>query len=302
MSARTHLMGVVARFFPTQYMGERRWLAGLWRLFFYAIGPKEAFRFRTRDYEMYAVPDRWHLSRMVVRTGRWELFNTRLFRARLRPGMVVVDVGANFGHYALTAANHVGPDGLVLAFEPIPSVFQDLHRNITLARHDNVRAFSMALGDENGQTTIVVDTSTSGWSSLVAELVPNPGERIDVPMRRLADVLAHECPERKVGMIKIDTEGFEAQVISGAWEVLKRDLPIVITEFSQDRIQRAGQDPDELLRNLLDIGYRINIIDERAERLLPAQPPLSDWAERHRSALNFDADKNWFTYVLLEPE
>ena len=294
------MMSVTARAFPTQLMGERRWLAGLWRVLFYAIGPTEPFRFRTRDYEMFAVPQKWHLSRSVIRKGSWESYITDVFRSHLRPGLTVVDVGANYGHYALTAANAVGRDGLVLAFEPQPVVFTDLRRNASLLPHHNLQVFAMALGDTNGDAVLAVDTTTSGWSSLVAELVPSPGDSITVPVRRLGDVLAEVAPSRKVGLMKIDVEGFEAQVFRGAWDVLERDRPVVFTEFSLTRIRRAGEDAGALLERLFALGYQASLIDEKNSRLVPASLPVEDWATRYGAHLNNVETGDWFVNMVLE--
>jgi FkbM family methyltransferase len=297
---RNRMMRAVSRFFPTQLMGERPWLAALWRVLFYAIGPTEPFRFRTRDYEMFAVPQRWHLSRSVIRRGIWESYVTQLFRSYLRPGMTVVDVGANYGHYALTAANLIGPDGLAIAFEPHPSVCADLRRNASLVTHDNLLVFAIALGDTNGETEMAVDSKTSGRSSLVAELVPNPGETIRVPVRRLGDLLAEVAPSRRVGLMKVDVEGFEAQVFTGAWDILKRDLPVVFTEFSMARISRAGQNAGALLERLFALGYQAKLIDEKNLQLVPASLPVESWATLYGAHLNNVQTGNWFANIVLE--
>lgn len=294
-------MNALARCFPTQRMGEHGWLAALWRVLFYAVRPTQPFRFKTRDYEMFAVPQRWHLTRTVIRKGHWESFVTEVWRSYLRPGMTVVDVGANFGHYALTAANVVGPDGLVLAFEPQPGVCADLSRNSSLVPHGNIRAFAFALGDANGEAVMTVDASTSGRSSLVGDLVPNPGETIRVPVRRLGDMLAEVAPSRKVGLIKIDAEGFEAQVFRGAWEVLERDRPVVFTEFSLNRILRAGEDPEALMERLFALGYQARLIDEKNARLVPAVLPVQSWVTRYGAHLNNAGTADWFVNLVLEP-
>jgi len=298
---RNRLMRMVADVYPTHRMGDQKWLAGLWRVFFYGIGPTEPFRFRTRDYEMFAVPDRWHLSRSVVRKGSWERFVTDHFRTHLQPGMTVIDVGANYGHYALTAANAVGAQGMVLAFEPQPGVYADLVRNASLARHGNLQTFAIALGDRDGEAVLAVDAHSSGRSSLVAGLVALPGETITVPVRRLADVLAETIPSRKVGLVKIDTEGFEAQVLAGAWEMLTRDLPVVFTEFSPGRMRQAGKDAEELFAHLLALGYQAKLLDEKRSRLVAVEPPVATWITRYRESLNDVESGDWFVNMVLEP-
>jgi FkbM family methyltransferase len=294
-------MRVAAAAFPTRLMGERPWLAALWRVLFYAIAPTRPFRFRTRDYEMIAVPDRWHLSRSVLRKGHWERFVTDVFRSHLQPGMTVVDVGANFGHFALTAAHAVGAEGRVLAFEPHPRVFADLVRNAALLPHGNLQAFPCALGETRGEMPMAVDEKTSARSSLVAELVPNPGRPVMVPVRRLDEVLAEVAPSRRVGLIKVDTEGFEGQVFRGIGEVLVRDRPVLLTEFSPKRMEQAGTDGEALLEQLQALGYRIRILDEKAFRIVAASLPARTWRERFPSSLNNVDSEAWFCNLLLEP-
>lgn len=292
---------MVARVYPTHRMGEKKWLAGLWRAFFYGIGPTEPFRLRTRDYEMFAVPDRWHLSRSVIRKGSWERFVTDQFRSYLRPAMTVVDVGANYGHFALTAANVVGADGMVLAFEPQPGVYKDLVRNASLVRHDNLRTFAIALGANDGEAVLAVDAHSSGRSSLVAGVVAQPGESITVPVRRLSDVLAESAPGRRVGLIKIDTEGFEGQVFAGGWQMVERDLPVIFTEFSPARMRRAGDDAEQLLTRLVSLGYQVKLLDEHHSRVLPAEPPIETWPTRYATSLNDVESGEWFVNMVLEP-
>jgi len=194
----------------------------------------------------------------------------------------------------------VGRDGLVLAFEPQPGVCADLRRNASLLPCDNLQVFAMALGDTDGEAVMVVDTSTSGWSSLVAELVPSPGDSIRVAVRRFGDVLAEVAPSRRVGLMKIDVEGFEAQVFKGAWDVLERDLPVVFTEFSPARIRRAGEDAGALLERLFALGYRARLIDEKSCRLVPASLPVESWATRYGVHLNNVDTGDWFVNLVLE--
>lgn len=250
---------------------------------------------------MYAVPDRWHLSRSVVRTGEWEPYITGVFRSFLEPGMTVVDVGANFGHYALTAARYVGPEGLVLAFEPQPEVYADLVRNAALAPSGNIATFPDAAGARDGEARLVVDSSSSGWSSLVGEVVPDPGGSVAVRVRRLSDVLGSRWPSRSVGLLKIDTEGTEAQVLGGAWSVIEKDRPIVIMEFSERRIELAGGSADEVLDRMLSLGYEIEMLDDSRERRIPVSPPVRDWPARFGAALH-EEDGGWFTDLLFVPE
>ena len=137
-------------------------LAALWRIVFYLLSPNEPFIMRTRDYRLYADPRRDTLTRAVIRRGFWERLQTEAFIGFLAPGALVIDAGANFGHYALTAARFVGRDGLVIAFEPHARTFDLLARNVDLQPHGNVVAERAGLGAEETTLPLTTDFGMSG--------------------------------------------------------------------------------------------------------------------------------------------
>jgi hypothetical protein len=77
-------------------------------------------------FRMYASATDMSVTPYLVTEGRWEPFMTELFTARLKPGMTVIDVGANIGYYTLLAAAGVGTRGRVHAFEPDVQSFEVL--------------------------------------------------------------------------------------------------------------------------------------------------------------------------------
>ena len=89
-----------------------------------------------------------HVSRQLAEKGYWELYETQLILARLEPGQVFIDVGANVGYYAVLAAQQVGSEGQVVAFEPAPENFALLEKNCTGL--DQVRCVQAALAAEDG--------------------------------------------------------------------------------------------------------------------------------------------------------
>ncbi len=159
------LFRLIAARFPTHRMGGRKALAALWRFLFYLLRPRHPFVMRTRDYRLFAHPRKGTLTRAVIRRGYWEPLETEIFRSLLRPGALVIDVGANFGHYALTAANAIGPKGLVIAFEPQPESFALLDANRKLLPQDNLLAVQAGLGAFDGSMEIHTDTANPGGHS-----------------------------------------------------------------------------------------------------------------------------------------
>lgn len=276
-------------------MDRHPWLAAFWRLAFYTLRPTEPLRFRTRYYELWAVPDPYHLSRTVLRRGYWERFETEVFRSQLRCGMIVADIGANFGHYSLVAAREIGPEGLVLAFEPQADIYAELQRNVSLATGQAaIRTFSCAAGERDGTTTFVLNLRRAGCASRVLQNVNamEVGTQIEVPMRRLACVLDEECPGRPLGLLKMDTQGGEAAVLEGAWEVIHRDHPVIIMEFWPRGLSRAGADPLAMLTRVTSLGYVLKLIDDRREQLCAVGPDFTAWPDYDGN------DPNWQVNLL----
>ncbi len=153
-----------------------------------------------------------------VLTGSYEPEQTALFGSLIRPGDVVVDVGAHVGYYTLLAATLVGPRGHVYAFEPAPANYAFLTGHVRKNRCANVTPVDSAVGDHRGEVRFEYGTgSGTGHVSAQGQLV--------VPMVTL-DEFARERGLR-CQAVKIDVEGAEVAVLEGAREMLHATKPII---------------------------------------------------------------------------
>ena len=139
---------------------------------------------------------------------------------QLRPGAVVVDVGANSGYFTLLAAGLVGAQGCVIAFEPNPSVRERLERNIDRnAFRDRVWVSPCALSDRSEDHVRLFVPEHDGFATLVPTLTHAHSylagaPSIDVRTRTFDDWLASSGLEA-VSLVKIDVEGAEGRVLAG---------------------------------------------------------------------------------------
>lgn len=174
-----------------------------------------------------------------------------LLRRLLRPGMTVVDVGANIGYYLLLFQQQVGPKGRVICIEPSTENLPELRRNIEGNRFGNVVLHEVALGKDEGKIGL-----RSGVNSGVVELAQ--AEHV-VQIRRLDNLVTE-----RVDLLKIDVEGYEGQVLSGADALIERDRPIIFLELHPQIVGRFGFSVRGILA---DLGrYYPNIrLYERAE-------------------------------------
>jgi len=149
----------------------------------------------------------------------------------IQPGMVVYDVGANVGFFTVIAARLSGPEGRIVAFEPLPENFERIRHNIALNNFQNIIVRSEALSDTDGQAQFQVSAEPT-WGNLVGagKDIGQKTGTIDVKVSRLDSLL--ETGDLPVpNLIKIDVEGAEAQVLRGAENTLRRARPFLLIEL-----------------------------------------------------------------------
>lgn len=203
----------------------------------------------------------------MVALGAFEPFETELFRKTLRPGMTVVDIGANIGYYTLIAAHRVESKGKVFAFEPEPENVSFLRRTVALNHLQNTVIFSQAISDRQGTSRLYLTNHNRGTHSLVDNL--NTKKFIDIRIDTLDHILgAEDAPQ--IDLLKMDIEGAEVLALAGMKETIKRSPNlIIITEFYPKAIRRLGKNPVAFLDDLVSLGFSLSSIDEDQKKLVP---------------------------------
>jgi FkbM family methyltransferase len=278
---RESLFGLFAACFPTERIGTNKLLAALWRVIYFGLAPRRPFVMRTRHYRLMAHPQKGTLTRAVIRRGHWEPQETDAFIGCLQPGAFIVDVGANFGHYAMVASKFTGPDGLVVAFEPHRATFALLQENCALQACQNIKPVQAGVAAENGELALTGDTANPGGHSFVAANVYGHGDTEHVPVHALDSYLTDHHPGRKLDVIKIDVQGLEGQVIRGAAETIERDRPILFIEISPVPMRNAGEDYRDLLHFFEQQRYTVHLLDQTDGRLMRV-----DYAEAEKRLAN----------------
>lgn len=148
-----------------------------------------------------------------------------IVRAITKPNQVLWDVGANVGLVSALCTGDEFGFRRIEAFEPNPALQGRLHT--LFANSSCVRVHNMALGDRDALTMLNLRRGDSTRSSLVAEGV----ESVEIPVRT-GDSLVQAGTVETPDIIKIDTEGFEAQVLAGLEKTLMVKKPCLLIEES----------------------------------------------------------------------
>ena len=193
---------------------------------------------------LYNVNDTY-VGRSLDIYGEYSEGEVEVFRQIVRPGDVVVEVGANIGAHTVFLAKHVGPLGRVFAFEPQRILFQTLCANLALNHLTNVYCMQQAVGAEAGSVMVPFwDYSKTDNYGAVSLGKYNFGE--PVPVVTLDSLNLHWC-----NFLKVDVEGMELAVLQGASELIARAAPIMYVE--NDKEDRS----DELVRYIDSLGYHM---------------------------------------------
>ena len=169
------------------------------------------------------------VGRSLETYGEWCQKELDLLAGYIRPGMTVCDVGAHIGTHTLFFSRAVGSAGKVYAFEPQRVVFQVLAGNAALNSLQNVWCRQVALGSRSGSAAIpAVDYGSSdNFGAIALREAGRGGET--VPISRIDDLgLA------SIGLIKIDVEGMEKDVLEGAANTIRGCRPVIYVENNRE--------------------------------------------------------------------
>ena len=182
-------------------------------------------------------------------------------------GNIVVDVGANIGLHTLNMAKIVGNTGQVFAFEPDPSNFEILEKNVKINNYQNIILEQKAVGDKNGRTTLY-QSDHPGMHRIFPQ-TKQAKCQVQVELTSLDKYFIDSNLTDKINFIKIDVEGLEFSVLKGMKNILKNNKKIkILFEFAPKNTMEAGFTPIELLNYLTSHDFKLYCIDERTKKLL----------------------------------
>ena len=218
------------------------------------------------------------LSRCVYVCGSYEPNEFNYLASYLKPGMVVVDAGANEGLYSLFASRRVGAAGLVLAVEPSPRELVCLRNNIARNHMSNVCVVPVALSDRTGRAILKLAEDEHAGQNTLGEFVydiQSAGTH-EVEQIPLDTLLAQENVQR-VDLIKADIEGAELALLVGARETLRRCKPTLLCEIYGTVLEPQDARAARMLEVLADFGYRLLSFDDTTGLPVPwdCRQPLS---------------------------
>lgn len=206
------------------------------------------------------VPDNIQLMTPYVLQEQHDWFEDEIkfLRRTFRRGQHMVDIGANYGVYTLSAASLVGPEGSIAAFEPFPATAGWLRRSIEANGFRNIRVIEAAVSSSTGHGSILASEN----SELNRLAGPADGPAGEPVILTTLDDSARDQDWPQIDFVKIDAEGHEISVIDGGHGFFTTQSPLVMCEI------KAGDKVDLTpIARMEELGYS-------AYRLVPGLDAL----------------------------
>ena len=215
---------------------------------------------RVFDYSLYLDTSDKGLSRTLFLFGRREIDHYKMLQEILKPGMQILDIGANIGYYAVMESLVVGSEGKITAIEPMLPNIKMLRRNVALNNATNINVIHGAVSESTGTGKMFMSTHSNlhtfhrdGSAFDYLESTP-----VDVPIMTLRD--AGEQSGSRPELIRMDVEGHEVEILGQLIDLVREDVmtPRVIFETHLSRY-KAENDFAPVLNGLFELGYRVNV-------------------------------------------
>jgi FkbM family methyltransferase len=229
-----------------------------------------------RDFVIYASRGD-PIGQELIQTRRYEPNVTRALSSVLKPGMSLLDIGANIGYFTLLGAFIIGNTGRVIAIEPSPDKIKLLRLSIEANGFSNVSVLQCAASDGPGDLFIETGDRVGFVSRVQSQ----------TSIRVRAIPLDDEIRDQRLDVIKIDIQGFEPRALRGLERTIMSQRPTIVTEFHPAGLRKLlGIQPEAYLSQLVTYGYSLAVIDHDGS-LLPCsniEDVMKFWQETNERA------------------
>lgn len=193
----------------------------------------------------------------ILNFGDYEKECMDMMLRLIKPGDIIVDIGANIGWYSLNLAKSIN-NIQIHAFEPIPRTFDYLTRNLALNNIVNVNAHNLGISEEAKELTFYYDSEDAGSTSINNLLGKENIQQVKGQVITLDHFISYE--KTAVDFIKCDVEGAELLVLKGSEETLKTHKPIVFAEMLRKWALKFNYHPNQIIEFMNKLGYHCFIM------------------------------------------
>ncbi len=208
----------------------------------------------------YEIDPRSHVLKQILlaKEKEYEPQIVELILKNIDPNKDAINIGANIGLYSNLLADNTSPESKVLAIEPTPRAFKMLKNNIKRNQNEKkVILFNGIAANKNGNYDINIIKGKEEYSSL-GKLVHPSIKNTDFIIEQVNGLTIDSLVDKhnlKPGILVIDVEGAELNVLKGAIKTLRLYHPIIISEVYDELLLKQNADSRKLVKFLEDLNY-----------------------------------------------
>ncbi|MEQ9815082.1 MAG: FkbM family methyltransferase [Azospirillaceae bacterium] len=236
------------------------------------------------------------VSDIMFQHAVWEPTETEIFCKVIKPGDFVLDLGANIGYYSILSSMLSGLDGLVFSIEPNQENYYLLKRNISRNRRLNISALNAAAGNKKGTTELY--HSDINYGDHRTSPIEGGARRSTVKLTTTDSII--QSVKKKPRLLKIDCQGAEGVILEGMINTIgdrKLRPEYIIIEFWPYGLHNHGVEPDEFLRHIFSINYKVIDIGSWSDQ--PSITNIDDMRSKISDELSIDS-RNYTNFLLCD--
>ncbi len=250
------------------FIGSRDWTRRLARCALRPFKLKKDIRIRVGEDSLYVSSIDRLAAALLWKHSLLSGLEARIYRERVKPGMTVLEIGANIGFFTLLFSKLAGAAGKVIAFEPDPGNFRLLEKCVSANGMKNTLCVRKAVSDRTGDGLLFRSEEHHGDHRIFASA--DGRESVKIETAAIDDFLP---AGERVDFIKMDIQGAEYSALLGMETAILRSAPLtMLCEFSPGMLRTAGADPAEFLKKLLALGFTLKYLDGRTDTAKAASP------------------------------
>jgi FkbM family methyltransferase len=212
----------------------------------------------------YEIDSRSHILQRILITKEYEPITVDLIKKYTIREKDAINIGANIGLFTNLLADLIDENNKVLSIEPIPGAFKYLGANIERNRNKGkIITYQGIAFDKPGIFKINLVPGNEEYSSVGEIVHPAMKDHKSKVIEVNGDTIDHlvENYQLRPGIIVIDVEGAELQVLSGAINTIEKYKPIIITELDDLLLEKLNSSSDQIIKILENSGYIVRDIE-----------------------------------------
>jgi FkbM family methyltransferase len=262
---RVMIFKLIAKYIAKLGLGKSQKVVNLYEEIFSKIGNGIRSDFVIMDGQKLFL-DKEDSLMLSIKNNEHELTEIEFLKQIIKNGDTVLDLGANIGVYTLIFAKLVGKSGHVFAFEPDPTNFEILSKNVKENKHENVTLVQKAVSEKNDKIKLFVSKRNHASHRIFDSEEKRNSIEVDV----ITLDTYFKKNKNPINFIKIDVEGVEGATLLGASNIIKNSKDLVIMmEYFPKWIRKYGMNPEEILDSLIEKKFKLFNIIQKEKKISP---------------------------------